>query len=175
MERPAASASPWMTSFALVGGVSAVAMATLVHAVWWWLERYDWGNDFQGTYEELHEGLADPWFWSVEVGCVAVVVVVALGVLVWGARSRALVAVVVVEAAALVGLAQMASLRLLLPSRSETQLPTEASGECCSYPGGEISVADAALLRAVLLTVVLVGGVIKLEGAVAARRVQRTQ
>ncbi|HMJ75856.1 MAG TPA: hypothetical protein VK507_07780 [Iamia sp.] len=163
---PATDPRPGLDRPVRVGAVVIVAAAMVVHAAWWWLEGLDWGSDFQGTYDGLHDDLADPWFWSLEVGCVAVVVFIGVGALVALTRRRRRGALVVL-AAAVVALVQMASIRLLLPSRAESNLPSAASGDCCTSPSGEIDVVDAAFLRALALAVLMV-----VIGAVVASRLR---
>jgi hypothetical protein len=94
-----------------------------------------WGSDFQGTYEELHDGLSAPGRVAVETALAGLVVGVGVAVLVWGIRRGAIAATVTVQVVVLVALALMAAPRLLLPSRARSALPSEASGDCCSYPG----------------------------------------
>ncbi len=129
----------------------AVAPLLLIHAGAWAIKIMSWGSDYQGKPKEYQADLDDVLVVAVDVGAIglfALLMVVAAVRLVRGRDGLSLVSLGV----AFVGLAQVASLRWLLPSPDAAGFDVE-DGVAFGEPSRAIDVATGAAWRSLGLAV----------------------
>lgn len=150
----------WMGRPSSRWGLAAVLLASapvlFLHAGWWWIQTESWGSDYQGTPAGYRRDLADP----VSVGAdavLAVLLVVPLVTAVVRALRRRDAASAAAVGAGLVGLAQVASLRLLLPPSADAGFDREQGGFFGS-PTRAIDIAQAAVWRSFILALLATCG-----------------